>query len=111
MVLLAGQKVCGSDEFTCRTAKGECVPLTWVCDDNSDCSDKSDEANCSKYRDKPVIIISKNAKIILFIFYFQMKLVGLMNILVATVNVSPIVGSVTWTTTAEINPMKKVARM
>lgn len=57
------------------------------------------------------IIISKNAKIILFIFYFQMKLVGLMNILVATVNVSPIVGSVTWTTTVEINPMKKVARM
>lgn len=42
------QKVCGVDEFTCRSASGECVPLTWMCDDNPDCSDGSDEKACSK---------------------------------------------------------------
>jgi hypothetical protein len=42
------QKVCGVDEFTCRSASGECVPLTWMCDDTADCSDGSDEKACSK---------------------------------------------------------------
>lgn len=46
-----GEKVCGVDEFTCRSASGECVPLTWMCDDNPDCSDGSDEKACSKLRD------------------------------------------------------------
>ncbi|KAJ8953256.1 hypothetical protein NQ318_015838 [Aromia moschata] len=42
------QKVCGLDEFTCRSAAGECVPLTWMCDDNPDCSDGSDEKSCNE---------------------------------------------------------------
>ncbi|CAH1121148.1 unnamed protein product [Ceutorhynchus assimilis] len=41
-------KVCGPDEFTCRSAPGECVPLTWMCDDNPDCSDSSDEKSCNE---------------------------------------------------------------
>ncbi|ENN76776.1 hypothetical protein YQE_06617, partial [Dendroctonus ponderosae] len=41
-------KVCGPDEFTCRSAPGECVPLTWMCDDNADCSDRSDEKSCNE---------------------------------------------------------------
>lgn len=41
-------KSCGPEEFTCRGRDGECVPLTWMCDDNADCSDGSDEKACSK---------------------------------------------------------------
>lgn len=44
-----GQKVCSADEFTCRSVPGECIPLTWMCDDNADCSDGSDEKTCSEY--------------------------------------------------------------
>lgn len=42
-------KVCTSEEFTCKSANGECIPLAWMCDQNRDCSDGSDEAQCSKY--------------------------------------------------------------
>ncbi|XP_066247396.1 very low-density lipoprotein receptor-like isoform X5 [Euwallacea similis] len=45
---LCQQKVCGPDEFTCRSTPGECVPLTWMCDDNADCSDQSDEKSCNE---------------------------------------------------------------
>jgi len=46
--LITEQKLCGPDEFTCKSTPGECVPLTWMCDDNDDCSDRSDEKSCSK---------------------------------------------------------------
>lgn len=48
-IMFPDQKVCGTDEFTCRSTPGECVPLTWMCDDNPDCSDASDEKACSMY--------------------------------------------------------------
>lgn len=44
----AETEACGPEEFTCRGKPGECVPLTWMCDDNPDCSDGSDEKACSK---------------------------------------------------------------
>lgn len=47
--LITENKTCSAEEFTCRTNDGECVPLSWLCDQNNDCSDGSDEANCSKY--------------------------------------------------------------
>jgi hypothetical protein len=48
VMLLTEEKVCSPEEFTCRALPGECVPLTWMCDDNPDCSDESDEKACSK---------------------------------------------------------------
>lgn len=45
---LCQQKLCGPDEFTCKSTPGECVPLTWMCDDNDDCSDRSDEKSCNE---------------------------------------------------------------
>lgn len=48
MYCVVEDKVCGGEEFTCRGLPGECVPLNWMCDDNQDCSDGSDEKACSK---------------------------------------------------------------
>lgn len=42
------KNVCTSEEFTCKSTEGECIPMAWVCDQNDDCTDKSDEAACSK---------------------------------------------------------------
>ncbi len=41
-------RTCGPEEWTCRSNNGQCIPLTWVCDDHNDCDDKSDEEVCSK---------------------------------------------------------------
>lgn len=45
---LVGTKTCTPEQFTCHSGNGECVALTWMCDDNHDCADGSDEAECSK---------------------------------------------------------------
>ncbi|XP_015268441.1 PREDICTED: SCO-spondin [Gekko japonicus] len=37
---------CGRYEFHCHS--GECQPRGWVCDDEADCLDGSDELNCSR---------------------------------------------------------------
>lgn len=39
--------VCPSEQFTCNS-NGECIPMSWVCDGNPDCSNESDEQACSK---------------------------------------------------------------
>lgn len=33
---------CGGSQFQCRS-DGECIPQSWVCDDEEDCDDGSDE--------------------------------------------------------------------
>lgn len=48
IIIIIEANVCKPDEFQCRNTSGECVPLTWVCDQTMDCQDGSDEANCSK---------------------------------------------------------------
>uniref|UniRef100_A0A182PD52 Uncharacterized protein n=1 Tax=Anopheles epiroticus TaxID=199890 RepID=A0A182PD52_9DIPT len=40
-------KVCSSEEFTCRSGTGNCIPLGWMCDQNRDCADGSDEMSCT----------------------------------------------------------------
>lgn len=41
---------CGTDHFTCHSSKsgevGECIPASWKCDSQNDCSDGSDEIDC-----------------------------------------------------------------
>lgn len=39
---VAGGKACSSEEFECKS--GECVPVRFLCDSYTDCTDGSDES-------------------------------------------------------------------
>ena len=50
---------CSSEQFSCHGKTEDCIALNWICDGNPDCSDASDESECSKnllYR-----LLQKNA--------------------------------------------------
>lgn len=34
---------CESGQFQCKTKGAKCIKKTWVCDDENDCPDESDE--------------------------------------------------------------------
>jgi hypothetical protein len=55
---LTDVKKCTTEEFTCRSRPGECIPLSWMCDDNPDCTDGSDEKACSKTVTKSTCMFS-----------------------------------------------------
>lgn len=38
---------CNTGQFRCTNAI--CIPTRWRCDGHADCTDNSDEVNCSKY--------------------------------------------------------------
>lgn len=39
---------CTNDHYRCDI-DGTCIPSSWLCDDQNDCEDGSDEIGCSKY--------------------------------------------------------------
>ena len=41
---------CKQGHFTCAST-GTCIPPAWVCDQDSDCSDGSDEQKCGERTD------------------------------------------------------------
>ena len=47
---LGEPSTCGPNYFTCKR-KQQCVPMSWRCDKNPECTDQTDEENCPS---KPV---------------------------------------------------------
>lgn len=47
--------VCSAEEYHC--GDGACIPMAWVCDQNEDCTDKSDESSCSKFMFIYILVI------------------------------------------------------
>lgn len=45
-LVITDKKTCGPHEFQCKN--NNCIPDHWRCDSQNDCSDNSDEENCSK---------------------------------------------------------------
>lgn len=39
------RSVCQNDDFKCKE-NGVCIPRQWICDNNWDCKDGSDEVDC-----------------------------------------------------------------
>ena len=39
------QNMCTEDQFRCILT-AECIPISWLCDEETDCSDASDEEYC-----------------------------------------------------------------
>lgn len=45
--LTGAVKECEENQFQCRNER--CIPAIWKCDEDDDCSDNSDEADCREY--------------------------------------------------------------
>lgn len=46
--ILTAQVTCDDSHFQCLS-DGECIPDVWVCDNEEDCEDSSDERHCREY--------------------------------------------------------------
>ena len=47
ITLYVAPATCSSHRFKCQITN-ECIPRIWICDGDNDCSDASDEQNCSE---------------------------------------------------------------
>ena len=47
MLSFEAENSCSPDYFQCKTTK-HCISKLWVCDEDPDCADASDEANCGE---------------------------------------------------------------
>ena len=43
-------EACRTDQFSCGGNK--CIPKTWLCDTENDCTNGADEKDCSEYKKK-----------------------------------------------------------
>jgi len=55
MAVCVNVLACGYNQFQCRTRRN-CISQCKVCDGDYDCTDGSDEANCSTYRTVRILI-------------------------------------------------------
>ena len=51
-LLVSEEPICNTTSFYCTLEGPKCIPSSWVCDGQLDCSDGSDEGNnvCGKYK-------------------------------------------------------------
>ena len=47
MIFTEEKARCTNDHYRCDI-DGTCIPSSWLCDDQNDCEDGSDEIGCSK---------------------------------------------------------------
>ena len=50
VVIFSVQKTCPEDQFLCGNGS-MCIPKMWLCDEQKDCPNNADEADCSKSLD------------------------------------------------------------
>ncbi|KAG7259664.1 hypothetical protein CRUP_013117 [Coryphaenoides rupestris] len=61
---LPAESSCSPDKFQCK-ASMNCISRTWLCDDEPDCTDGSDEANCGEAENRIRIGVSESVLFLL----------------------------------------------
>uniref|UniRef100_A0A8C2A7M2 DiGeorge syndrome critical region gene 2 n=1 Tax=Cyprinus carpio TaxID=7962 RepID=A0A8C2A7M2_CYPCA len=51
-IVCVSDQRCSPGQFTCRSGKMQCIPLSWQCDGWAACEDKSDEIDCPTIKEE-----------------------------------------------------------